>query len=167
MNERSITVEVLKHLRGHLPGSEVLKHMDTGTRGIPDISAGWHDRVSYVELKYLRIDRTLKEICDAPQLSMCHRLGVVHRERSWVVVYEEEHSVVTVWKPRALFAKLWPRVAGPSEWNQIGIEPIECSLSDFQKGDPIKVLSVHGAIRTEWSYAIPTILILKAVGAQS
>lgn len=166
MNERSITVDVLKHLRGHLPGSKVLKHMDTGTRGIPDISVGWRDRISYVELKYLREGRKLKEICDAPQLVMCHELGEVHGDRSWVIVYEEEGSFVTIWKPRALFAKLWPRVSGPGEWNKIGTAPLVCSPGELTRGEPLNALDVYGALRvTEWSYAVATILIAKAVTA--
>jgi len=164
VNERSITVEVLKDLRGRLPGSEVLKHMDTGTRGIPDLSVGFHDRASYVELKYQKVGRSLKEICDGAQLSLCHRLGVVHRGRSWVVVYEDDPHQVTVWQPRALFAKLWPRVAGPSDWNKIGTEPMVTSLGEFTRGDVINALNVHGAITiSEWSYSIPTLLILKAL----
>jgi hypothetical protein len=164
VNERSITVEVLKDLRGRLTGSEVLKHMDTGTRGIPDISVHFLDRWSGVELKHQKRGKSLKEICDGAQLSLCHRLGVVHGGRSWVVVYEDEPHQVTVWQPRALFARLWPRVAGPGEWSTIGTDPVTCSLKDFLLGDPLKVLSVHGAITVDtWSYSIPTILVLKAV----
>jgi len=164
MNERSITVEVLKDLRGRLPGSEVLKHMDTGTRGIPDISVHMLARWAGIELKHQKVGWSLKEICDGAQLSLCHRLGAVHGGRSWVVVYEDDPYQVTVWQPRALFAKLWPRVAGPSEWNKIGTEPMVTSLGEFTRGDVISALNVHGAITVnDWSYTIPTILVIKSL----
>lgn len=164
MNERDITVEVLKYLRGQLPGSEVLKHMDTGTRGIPDISVGWRDRASYIELKHQKKGRTLKQICDGAQLSLCHRLAQVHGGRSWVIVYQDDPRQVTVWQPRALFAKLWPRVAGPGQWAKIGVEPLEVDLSSFLEGDILQALDVHGAITVDdWSYLIPTVLVYKAM----
>lgn len=164
VNERTITVAVLKDLRSRLHGSEVLKHMDTGTRGIPDISVGLLDRTSWIELKYQRRGRSLKEINDAGQLSMCHRLAIVHRGRSWVVVYEEDPYQVTVWQPRALFAHLWPRVAGPSDWSKIGIEPLMIPATEFTKHDFHKLLDVHGAITiNDWSYKLPTYLVLNGM----
>lgn len=164
MTERPITVEVLKHLRGHLRGSVVQKHMDVGTKGWPDISVGMLDRASYIELKHRKVRESLKGINDPVQLSLCHQLGMVHNDRSWVVVYDDRPRHVTVWRPRALFAKLWPTVAGPGDWHTIGVKPLVLPLAEFLKADLHTLLEVHGAVTAdEWSYAIPTYLVLNGL----
>jgi hypothetical protein len=170
MNETSITKDVLRDLRSHLPAAVVLKHKDTGTKGIPDISVAARDRTSWIELKYLRERDTLKGINDAVQLSLCHRLGQVNNGRSWVVIYEEEPHQVTVWRPSALFAKLWPRIAGHvSAWSKIGTEPVVITMSDFLRdGTSVPglrpALEVHGAVTIgSWSYFIPTVLVQTAL----
>lgn len=173
MNERSITVEVLKDLRRSLPApSEVIKHMDTGMRGFPDLSAGCLDRISYVELKYWKTDQKLADLCDGPQLLLCHRLGEVHRRRAWVVIYREAGMRFTrrtiIWEPRALFAHLWPKVAGPDGF--IARDGVEVTGEEFlamagRPGYLNIVLKTHGSLTTDWSYSVPSYLILNSLQA--
>lgn len=170
MTERSITVEILKHLRANLPGAHVVKHNDIGTKGVADIRVVTRaDQTSWAEIKFLRPKDTLKKINKAQQLVFCHEEAVVSNGRCWVVVYELQPKRVTVWQPRALFAHLWPNVAGAKANNGrlAGCRaPIDLDSPDTTGAESLAdILRTFGAFRTPWSYDIVTRLIKDATHA--
>jgi hypothetical protein len=124
-NERSHVEASLTHMRNTLRGSVTIKHNDIGTKGVPDVQNCYLDRTSWMEFKHLKKGQRLQDKCEAQQLVFCHELGTVCGGRSWVIVYEDVPKQTTVWLPRALFAHLWPNVAGPSTdgWQRLDRQP--------------------------------------------
>lgn len=173
MNERLIASAVLGDLRTGLPGAVVVKHNDVGTKGVPDIQVARLDRTSWIELKHLRQQDTLKSINKAEQLIFCHQLATVNNGRCWVIIFEEIPHRMTIWQPRVLFAKLWPRVAGPLEpdnvaWHQaVATEPV--IVPNLNAGGRGLAATVHslGALSVPgWHYDVARRLVTDALGGR-
>lgn len=168
MTEREIAVRVLEDLRCSLPGAVVVKHNDVGTKGIPDIQVARFNRTSWGELKKLGKSDTLKSINKVEQLLFCHQLATVNNGRCWVIVYEDlgKGSGVSVWQPRALFAHIWPHLAGPTAegatWKVVGREPMRLSDTDQPHG-LLHILNACGALWVPGRpYNILTRLVLES-----
>jgi hypothetical protein len=159
MTEREVTERVEAVTRHGLPGSVVVKHCDVGTKGIPDMAVHVADRSSMAEFKHLKKGDTLKAKCKAQQLVFCHELGTVLNGRSWVIVFEDVPKRMTVWFPRALFAHLWPNVAGTNEggFKTLGTEP---ALLESLDVDLKSILRTYGAFRINaWDYNVVAALV--------
>ena len=54
MNEATLVGELERALRKEMPGCAVLKHNDSSTAGIPDLSVTWNGRTAWLEVKFSR-----------------------------------------------------------------------------------------------------------------
>lgn len=54
MNEKSLTLSLVKATKERLRGCVVIKHADKATIGVPDLSVSWRGATWWVEVKYLR-----------------------------------------------------------------------------------------------------------------
>lgn len=93
-----------------LRGSVVFKHAETLTSGIPDISITALGHICWIEVKYLRKNKRLKDIVGQLQVVTCFQLAQHCGGRAWIVVYEERPKQLTIWTPRALANHLWPKL---------------------------------------------------------
>lgn len=177
MTERTITTNVIKHVRGAIRHAVVLKHADRFTAGIPDFSVSVMGGTTWIEMKYQRAGARLIDIIDTVQLHLCYQLATVTNGRCWIVVYEElqtpplgsgaKAKQVTVWTPRALFAQLYPKfdhgLEAPDAFKGVRVEPLQLRGMD-DKLSYAGALFSHGAIRVPgWPYGLVTKLVQEAV----
>jgi hypothetical protein len=52
MNESTLTRGLLKTLRAAFPDGVIIKHSDSYTSGVPDISVTWNGRTTWIEVKF-------------------------------------------------------------------------------------------------------------------
>lgn len=158
MIERDVVEKVLTDLRSKLRGALVIKHNDIGTKGFPDVAVHHRDLWSGCEFKHLKKGEKLKDKCKAEQLVFCHQLCTIHNGRCWIVVFEDVPQRMTVWYPQALFAHLWPNVAGPSE---DGFKRTTAHVKDLHGiANLANVLKTYGSFRIDgWDYSVVSTLV--------
>ena len=110
MTERDFVEKIQTAIKAEpaLRGAVTFKLAETLTSGIPDLSITVLGRTIWLEVKYLRRGKKLKDIVNQLQLVTCHQLTVAGAS-CWVVVYEAAPKRLVIWQPRALYAHLWPR----------------------------------------------------------
>jgi hypothetical protein len=158
-NERKFSTALMQQMRRDLRGCTVFKTNDRSTTAVPDIVCAWQGPTCWVENKYLRRGKRLKDIIKHDQMIFCHELATATNGRCWIVVYQEEPKQVTIWQPRNLMALLFPAlILGEPKF-----EPawIDCLASGPSLHNVIKTV---GAIRSEgWRHSLVTMLIRDAV----
>jgi hypothetical protein len=78
MTERDVVKKIKQHLEKKLPGVVVFKIQDYMTAGIPDLAVSYNDRITWIEVKYLRPNETKSQFrkhFDQLQLTVCLLLG--------------------------------------------------------------------------------------------
>lgn len=156
-NERKISVDLMNYLAPRLKHSLVLKHNDRSTGGIPDISVTWFGPTFWIENKHWKNGQTLKKINNTEQLIMCHQLSISSMGRCWISVYRDEPKELTIWQPRVLMARLWPRVI----LGELDMEP--ATIEEDSDSNVFNVLSATGAIRCSgWNHELQRRLIQDA-----
>lgn len=113
--ERQYSVKLMSESKKQFRGCVVIKHADRFTRNIPDIQILWADRSAWVETKFLRKGKRLKDIVEKGQLIFGHELATVSGGRALVVVCNTIRDRVEVWTPKALFHTLWPELAAGAQ----------------------------------------------------
>lgn len=157
-NERDFSVAIMGQMTRDLRGSKVIKHSDRGTVGVPDISCTWMGRTCWVETKYRRTGRHLRDILDSAQLIVCNELSVTSDGRSWIVVYDQMPQRVTIWQPRALAALMFPRVV----LEDLPTKPV--LIENPEEKDLMSTMRAIGALYcVGWRHAVVTQLIRNAV----
>lgn len=109
MTERKFSVKVMKGIQGPFPGALVVKTADRATRGIPDIFASALEHTFWIENKYLRKGKRLKDIVKFDQLMFCHQLAST-TGKCWITIFEDNPVQTTVWLPRTLISLVFPSV---------------------------------------------------------
>jgi hypothetical protein len=152
LNERSITTNVLKQTAQHIRGAVIIKHADRATSAVPDFSVSAYGCTWWVEMKFLREGRRLKDVVKTNQLVLGNEIHTATNGRCWTVIFEEKPQRVTVWTPRALFAHLNPKLAGES--TTIWSKPAEIdALPAHAPGKLQGLLNVYGAFSVfGWPY---------------
>jgi hypothetical protein len=131
-----------------LRGAVAFKHAEVLTAGIPDLSVTAHGVTAWLEVKYLRRSKQLKDIIKELQIITCFQLAQHSGGRCWIAVYEERQPRwLTIWQPRCLAATLWPKMS---------IEPISTPGVHVWDGpktffgmEPWDAIRFYGAIRVE------------------
>lgn len=147
MNERSITEKVMATTRMRMPSADITKHSDRATSDIPDLSVACLGNTCWVEMKYLRAKEKLIDIIKKGQLIKCHSLATNTNGRAWFMVYEEAPRQLTIWYPRALFAHLYPKFAGPDDDGAKWLAPLNIEHIEQIQSNKLNVLRSHGALR--------------------
>lgn len=168
MNETEVTEKCIEATRREFPAAVVLKHADRSTVSIPDWSVSACGGTCWIENKLLRPGKRLnKDTIKSMQVITCGQLFDQTNGRCWISVFEEEPKQLTIYSPAALFARLYPKLAGPDadgwSWGKGVWDALE--VSDFRQmiGNPIHVLRSHGAIRVKgWPYDIFPWLVRRA-----
>lgn len=170
INERNITEKLMERLRADLRGAVVIKHADSFTAGVPDVSVSIVGSTNWIEVKYLRAGDSLRKVIGWKQLIFCHELSTTTNGRCWVVVYEDlpravprspQRRQMTIWTPRALAAHLHPKVVGGEVQ---GCAPIEQNGFDWKVSDLHSALVKRGAVRCTdgWFHELVSQLIREA-----
>lgn len=102
MKERDYSVKVMTTAQKALRGSEVIKHSDRFTAGVPDISISWIGFTNWIEDKVIRGKQTLRSVIGPDQILQCTRLATATDGRCWIVVFDEALQRTTIWLPRML-----------------------------------------------------------------
>lgn len=117
LTERSFVEKIQTAIKADpaLRGAVVFKHAETLTSGIPDMSISILGGTSWVEVKYLRRRKRLKDIVKELQVITCHQLATTCNGRCWIVVFEDAafnsgDKRTVIWQPRVLAGHLWPKI---------------------------------------------------------
>lgn len=151
MKERDFLEKIQQAIKADplLQSACIFKHAETLTSGIPDLSITY-GRTMWIEVKYLRKRKKLKDIVMQLQVITCNNLAQLNGGRAWVVVYEDDPKRLVIWQPRVLFKYLWPKffnsgavVSTPGV--HVKDEPVLYSFNDYEY-TPWQALSFYGAI---------------------
>jgi hypothetical protein len=159
MDEREITEKCMAGAKRICRGGVAIKHQDQSTNAVPDWSYSWYGATCWIEMKYLRKGRRMKEIVSPDQLILGHQLSVATDGKAWVVIFEDAPEAVSIWQPGVLFRHLFPNVAGIGVGGRKAAEAQ--NLGTYSRGlDLAQSLQVFGAIRLEgWDYDVVAHLI--------
>ena len=155
ISERKITTKVREVSANELRGACILKFADRATSAIPDFGILALGHTFWYEMKLRRAGESLKEITKVNQLTLGHQIHTTTGGRCWTLVYEEEPKRTTVWVPRALFAHLYPKMAG--ETAVIFGNPCELDYCDIgPHGVNLKrVMEIYGGFWVPgWEYGV-------------
>lgn len=148
----------MKYLTPRLTHATLLKHNDRSTSGIPDFTVAWFGPTFWIENKHWKKKETLKGINHTEQLILCHQLAISTMGRCWISVYRDEPKELTIWQPRVLMARLWPRVI----LGELDMEPATIDVG-AEGSNVFNVLSATGAIRCSgWNHELQLRLIRDA-----
>lgn len=148
MKERDFVEKIQQAIKAEpeLAGAVVFKHAETLTSGIPDLSVTT-SRTAWVEVKYLRKGKRLKDIVPQLQVITGNSLARVNGGRAWIVVYEDDPKRLVIWQPKALFKYLWPTFGKETVVSTPGVhvwdEPVYWDLESFSVREAV---NLYGAI---------------------
>lgn len=158
LSETDITGKLMAQCRQDLHGSLVLKHADRSTSGIPDFTVSWAGPTFWVENKYIRKGKRLKDVVDTEQLILCHEIARSTAGRCWVTVYEQVPCRLTIWQPRVLMAELFPKMILQDHDIERPVTTDERTTANL-----FNVINTIGGIRCNgWTHSFLTRLIRDA-----
>lgn len=144
MDERKITVNVMKSIQTRFRDAFITKHADRSTVGIADFDVCTSGLTLWIEMKFLHNNDTLASKCSINQVILCHQRNVATWGKCLYVIFDDVENRVGIWAPQALFRRLKPSLAGPAPGaKKLGCNPYQISQSQFDHAE-------KGILRDLW-----------------
>jgi len=161
ITETKLTKNLMTELGRQLRGAKVIKHGGNFVSGIPDVSVSWMGDTFWLEDKYLRRGESWPKLFKGrqQQLVTAHELSTTTFGKCWIVVYEEHPQRTSIWTPRRMAQKVYPKM--------ILVEPVQLGQTDgifdtsrYANANLALAMKSHGVIRTDgWDHSFVAQLI--------